>query len=230
MIPLQLHLLAHPKSEPSWRLTEALMRRFMDPPASGGLRVPVLMTPDTGDGSPPEWDTDDGVRLDAAEHTVVVVLSDSVMAQTVAGGTRAKWKAFLDAGARRAPVGESQHYVFGVAVGGDGFRLEDTRHMLSVDEPPWEDDDDRPWENEADGDYGEHLRKWVDRQIDELALQITLRAIQLLDPRVFASPDSSSSSPSKKPCSCFSATLMRTSRTTTRIRCGQCNRRFVICP
>lgn len=182
MIPLQLHLLAHPDSKPSRRLAEALMDRFMDPPATGGLRVPVWLTPDRGDGLPPDWDRD--VQLDAAEHTVVVVLSDSVMTQTVAGGKGKQWKEFLDEGVRRAPVGVSPHYVFGVAVGADGFRLEDKRHMLHVDEPPWEDDD-----QQADTDYDRRIGKWLGSQIDDLALQITLRAIQLLDPRVVAAPD-----------------------------------------
>jgi hypothetical protein len=97
------------------------------------------------------------------------VLSDSVMAQTVAGGTGAQWKAFLDEGVKQA------------AVGADGFRLADGQHMLHVGEPPWED--------EVDRDYSTQLQEWVDSQIDELALQITLRAIQLLDPRVVAAPD-----------------------------------------
>jgi hypothetical protein len=42
MFPLHISLLAHPKSEPSRRLAEALMRRFVDSPASGGSRVREL--------------------------------------------------------------------------------------------------------------------------------------------------------------------------------------------
>ena len=152
------------------------MKRFMDPPASGGLRIPVRMTPDRGDGLPPQWDSDDGVQLDAAAHTIVVVLSDSWMTMTVPHDNESKWIAFLDEGVKRAPVGNSPHYVFGVAVGRDGYRLEDKRHMLSVSEPPWE--------NEVDGDYKQLLQKWIDSEVDELALQITLRAIQLFDPLV----------------------------------------------
>ena len=47
--PLHLHLLAHPKSEGANELASALMRRFVEPPASGGLRIPVFFTPDRGD-------------------------------------------------------------------------------------------------------------------------------------------------------------------------------------
>jgi hypothetical protein len=81
--PLRLCLLAHPRSASARLLAQELMRRFVDPPASGGLRVPVLFTPDRGDGLPPDWDGNDGVRLETALHTLVVVLVDARMAQRV---------------------------------------------------------------------------------------------------------------------------------------------------
>ncbi len=179
MFPLQLHLLAHPDSKPSRRLAEAIMQRFMDPPASGGLRVPVWMTPDRGDGLPPQWDRD--VRLDAAQHTVVVVLADSVSMQTVAGGPGLAWQAFYREGVARAPVGKSPHYMIGLAVGSNGLRLSNEHDVLSVGEPPWED--------EVDGDYDAALQEWIDREIDGIALEITLCVIRLLDPRMEAAPD-----------------------------------------
>lgn len=85
-IPLRLFLLAHPNSESAGLLAQELMLRFVDPPASGGLRLPVFFTPDRGEELPPVWD-DDGVNLDAATHTLVVVLSDARMARFVDDGT-----------------------------------------------------------------------------------------------------------------------------------------------
>lgn len=181
MIPLQLHLLAHPKSEPSRQLADALTRRFVDPPASGGLRVPVRLTPVRKDGSPPKWDGDDGVVLDGAEHTIVVVLSDSVMVQTVDGGKGKQWKKFLKEGIQKAPVGDSPHYVICVAAGESGFAIHDKRNLLRVGEPP------RKQQTKAG--FEKEIQKWIDKEIDLLALQITLRAIQLLDPQVVEAPD-----------------------------------------
>ncbi|MGH8590810.1 MAG: hypothetical protein ACREXX_16230, partial [Gammaproteobacteria bacterium] len=71
--PLHAHLLAHPKSEAANELASALMRRFVEPPASGGLRIPVFFTPDRGDDLPPKINTEVGLNLDAAQHTIVVV-------------------------------------------------------------------------------------------------------------------------------------------------------------
>ena len=81
--PLRLFLLAHPKSGSAGLLAQELMRRFVEPPASGGLRLPVWLTPDRGDGLPLAWDGDDGINLDAAVHTLVVVLADARMARRV---------------------------------------------------------------------------------------------------------------------------------------------------
>lgn len=61
--PLHLHLLAHPKSAEANQLAAALMRRFVEPPASGGLRIPVFFTPDRGDDLPPALDTEEGLKL-----------------------------------------------------------------------------------------------------------------------------------------------------------------------
>ena len=134
-IPLRLFLLAHPKSESAALLAQELMRRFVDPPASGGLRLPVFFTPDRGDGKPPEWGGDDGINLDAAAHTLVVVLADAVMAQTVDGGTGDEWTAFLEEGIQHAQPSRA-HMVFGVAIGKEGYLLSGNRHMVGVSEAP----------------------------------------------------------------------------------------------
>ena len=74
--PLQLHLLAHPQSQEAKGLATALMHRFVEPPASGGLRIPVFFTPDRGDDLPPQLNATEGLNLDAAKHTIVVILAD----------------------------------------------------------------------------------------------------------------------------------------------------------
>lgn len=98
------------------------------------------MTPDRGDGLPLQWDRD--VKLDAARHTIVVVLADSVSMQTVANGPGEAWKAFCRDGVARTPVGKSPHYMIGLAVGSAGFQLSNEFDVLSVAEPPWEEEVD----------------------------------------------------------------------------------------
>jgi hypothetical protein len=110
--PLHLHLLAHPKSDGANELASALMRRFVEPPASGGLRIPVFFTPDRGDDRPPELDPEGGLNLDAAEHTIVVVLADERMLRTVPNGTGDAWIAFVRRGIELAPLDASPHHVY----------------------------------------------------------------------------------------------------------------------
>ena len=52
--PLHIYLLAHPQSQTATKLAADLMQRFVEPPASGGLRIPVFFTPDLGNHLPPE--------------------------------------------------------------------------------------------------------------------------------------------------------------------------------
>lgn len=66
--PLHLHLLAHPKSDVANVIAADLMRRFVEPPASGGLRIPVFFTPDRGDDLPPPLEAEGGISLDGAVH------------------------------------------------------------------------------------------------------------------------------------------------------------------
>ncbi|MDR4651779.1 MAG: hypothetical protein MRJ52_05190 [Nitrosomonas sp.] len=69
--PLRLHLLAHPKSETVSDLAAQLMHRFVEPPASGGLHVPVFFTPDRDDDLPSTLNTPGGLNPDAAQHTII---------------------------------------------------------------------------------------------------------------------------------------------------------------
>jgi len=80
--PLHLHLLAHPKSDVANAIAAALMRRFVEPPASGGLRIPVFFTPDRGDDLPPPLEAESGIYLDAAQHSILVILGDQRMVRT----------------------------------------------------------------------------------------------------------------------------------------------------
>lgn len=189
-IPLRLFLLAHPQSESAGLLGQELMRRFVDPPASGGLRVPVFVTPDRGDGLPPAWDGLDGIQLDASRHTLVVVLADARMALRVSlkkdeKATGAKWQQFLDEGAQRAPVGVSPHHVFGVAIAkprneqdsadANVFALGQARHVLGVPKEPVP-----RQEGESDEAYSQRFNAWLMAAADEIALHISIRAIRLL--------------------------------------------------
>ena len=100
--PLHIHLLAHPQSEAANALASALMRRFVEPPASGGLRVPVFFTPDRGNDLPPDIDKGE-LNLDSAQHTVVVILADERMLRVVPQGTGHEWRGFAQpASSRRA--------------------------------------------------------------------------------------------------------------------------------
>ncbi len=193
-IPLRLFLLAHPKSESAALLAQELMRRFVDPPASGGLRLPVFFTPDRGDGKPPEWGGDDGINLDAAAHTLVVVLADAVMAQTVDGGTGDEWTAFLEEGIQHAQPSRA-HMVFGVAIGKEGYLLSGNRHMVGVSEAP---DGLNPGESPTD--FKTRIQPWLDSAADDAALHITIRALQLLEPKA---QEATPGSPKKLPVQLF---------------------------
>ena len=50
--PLCIHLLGHPKSKDAQRLALQLTEYFRQDPLSGGVRVPVFLTPDRGDDQP----------------------------------------------------------------------------------------------------------------------------------------------------------------------------------
>lgn len=175
--PIQLFLLAHPKSTACQALAVALMRRFVDPPATAGLRIPTRFTPDRGDDLPPEWEGVDGINLSAAEHTLVVLLSDTRMVRTVAGGTGNQWKQFYAEGLRRTQLSPSEHYVFAFATDSSGFKLSSNEHVIRI-EP------ECPALSGVATADGKVVDDWVKKVVDDAALHITVRAIQKLEPRV----------------------------------------------
>lgn len=139
------------------------MVRFVEPPASGGLRIPVFFTPDRGDDLPPRVGPEEGLDLDAAEHTLVVVLADARMARVVHGGTGKAWKAFIERTIAKAPLGSSPHHVLPVALDNRGFDLSERRHFLPATLKAQEGSQDIS-----------------DRRLAEISLHIAARAIQLL--------------------------------------------------
>jgi len=161
--PLHLYLLAHPKSDAANELAAALMRRFVELPASGGLRIPVFLTLDQGDDLPPRLDAERGLNLDAAQHTIIVVLGDKRMLRTVPSGTGDAWIAFVQQALARAPLDASPHHVLPVALDKQGLRLSDRHHVLP-----------------AVFKDREHAKEVAQRRRAEVSFHIAARAIQLL--------------------------------------------------
>lgn len=161
--PLHVHLLAHTCSASAQQIAKALMTRLVEPPASGGLRVPVFFTPDWGDGQPPKLTGNASFTLEAAEHTLVVVLADATMLRTVPSGTGNEWKDFVQHVRRLAPLDASPHHLLPVALDRVGFSINDACHVL----PAF-----------LDTSLEERLAK--ERQLAELSFHIAARAIQLL--------------------------------------------------
>jgi len=161
--PLHLHILAHPQSKPANELATALMRRFVEPPANGGLRIPVFLTPKRGDDLPPRLDGVEGLDLNAAQHTIVVVLADERMVRTVAGGTGDAWAEFVQDAITATPLNSSPHHILPVALDEQGFAVSGRQHVLpalrkdSLDE-----------------------KAALDQQIAQISFHIAARAIQLL--------------------------------------------------
>ena len=179
---LQLYLLAHPHSLAGQRLASGLMSRFMDPPATGGLRIPAFFTPDRNDGCPPRWSSADEINLDTSEHTIVFVISDHVMTRQYndeAKATFEAWRSFFVEGIQRATASEGSHSVFAVSIDDNGFALADSENMLAARKPA-----PQRMEHEDEGHYSERIDSWVSENVDDIALELTIRAIQLFDPRV----------------------------------------------
>jgi hypothetical protein len=162
--PLHLYLLAHPKSAEANNVASALMRRFVEPPASGGLRIPVFFTPDRGDDLPPGLGPGGGVDLDAARHSIVVVLADERMVRTVPSGTGDAWVAFTRSAIDRAALAVSPHHVLPVALEQEGFGLSDARHVLP-----------------ATIDPGMKAEEAVEKRLSEISFHVAARALQLLE-------------------------------------------------
>jgi hypothetical protein len=162
--PLALHLLAHPQSDTGNQVASALMRHFVEPPASGGLRIPVFFTPDRGNDLPPLFDAEEGLNFNAAQHTIVVVLGDARMLRTISRGTGKEWIAFVQQALNLAPLGESPHHVLPVALDQDGFRLSQRQHVLPAMLK------DNMTATEA-----------AEQRLAELSFHIAARGIQLLE-------------------------------------------------
>ncbi|MCP4043413.1 MAG: TIR domain-containing protein [Gammaproteobacteria bacterium] len=161
--PLQLYLLAHPASETAGKLATSLMAHFVEPPASGGLRLPVMFTPNRNDGLPPPLEGRDRLDLNGAEHSLVVVLADARMARTQGpGATGDAWKTFLGEVIESAPLGASPHHVLPVALDENAFSLSQAQHIL----PALATD---------------HTEDGEDQRLAEISLHIAARAIQLLE-------------------------------------------------
>lgn len=161
--PLHVHLLAHPLSSNAKEIAQALMARLVEPPASGGLRVPVFFTPDWGDSLPPRLTGKDSINLETATHSLVVVLADTIMLRTVPSGTGNEWKDFVRHIQAQAPLDASPHHVLPVALDRAGFGINDKCHVLPAFlDPSLE-------ENPA-----------KERRLAELSFHIAARAIQLL--------------------------------------------------
>ncbi len=161
--PLILHLFAHPKSELANQLAFDLMSRFVEPPASGGLRIPVFFCPDKGDDLPPELNVDGGLKLDAAQHTIIAVLADARMLRTVLSGTGGAWKSFVRHAIELTPLNESPHHVLPIAIEPEGFQLSDSLHILPAS-----------FKNEV-------TQAEKDRRFAEISFHSAARAIQLLE-------------------------------------------------
>lgn len=161
--PLHVHLLAHKRSISANQIAQALMVRLVEPPASGGLRLPVFFTPDWGDSQPPRLTGNNALNLEAAEHTLVVVLADAPMLRTVPNGTGNEWKDFVQHVRALTPLDANPHHLLPVALDRVGFGINDECHVLPVF---------------LDASLEECLAK--ERQLAELSFHIAARAIQLL--------------------------------------------------
>ena len=161
--PLHIHLLAHPQSPVANQLATALLHRFVEPPASGGLRIPVFFTPDRGDDLPPTLSSED-LNLDAAQHTIVVILADDRMMRTVPAGTGAAWRNFTQKAVEQTPLDASGHHVLPIALDQIGFEVGGRIHVLP-----------------AMLQEGMSAQSAADRRLAEISFHVAARAIQLLE-------------------------------------------------
>ena len=129
---LHLHLLAHPESATARQLCVDLQQHFVAPPVSGGIRIPVFYTPANGDSLPPALDVEDGLSLDAAEHTLVVIVGDQRMVQTIREGTGTAWIEFAQRLRALTPLDQSPHHVLVIALDPAAFQLSPENLALSA--------------------------------------------------------------------------------------------------
>lgn len=138
-------------------LAEKLLRQFVEPPATIGLRIPTFFGPDNGDSLPPPLRGPQSLDLDVAEHTIVVLLADQQMVRQVAAeDTGEQWREFARKLTSRTKSKKCQHHVFAVALDAHGFDLLPGRHIVKAFDESWA------------------------GQVNEISLQISICAIQLL--------------------------------------------------
>lgn len=162
--PLHIHLLAHPHSDVANELVQSLWARLVEAPASGGLRVPVFFAPDCGDEMPPTLVGDGAIKLDAAQHTLVVVLADAQMLRTVPSGTGGNWQNFVRHLRAQTPLDISPHHLLPVAIDQEGFRINDQGHVLP-----------------ALLNASLALSAAIEQRLAELSFHVAARALQLLE-------------------------------------------------
>jgi hypothetical protein len=157
--PLSIYILFHPKSATSRELALGLYRQFMTAGSGAGLRIPIRFAEVRQDDLPPE-----ALKLDDAEHTLVVPLVDARMAQRARAVDRPvadAWAVLLTQLVTNLIDQPSPHGLLPVAVGAGAFglatQLED-RSFVRLDR----------FDNEPD------------KKLPDLCFQVAAAALQLL--------------------------------------------------
>ena len=185
-LPLRLFLLAHPNSTSAGLLATELMRRFVDPPGRGGLRLSVRLTPhpaiapaaapdQTQNGFAPNWKRDFATAVASAEHALVVILADDMMAQEVFDNTGTHWRNFIADAQQQLDAAAPAHKLLGVAAGNSAFRLFPGKNMVRVPSAP----------DAAPGTAT--FQTWLSEAADTIAIHIAIHAFSLLEPKAKAS-------------------------------------------
>ncbi len=176
-LTLRLFLLAHPQSQSAHQLALELMRRFVDPPGRGGLRVSVRLTPHNTAGLPPDPQQLVNGPLAASQHALVIVLGDDVMATEAFGGTAQHWRRFIAETRTLLNQTPQQHLLLGIALEESAFSLDPGHNQIRLPQPP-----------QASADSPE-FRSWLSTAADTAALHIALHAVSLLNPAASAAHD-----------------------------------------
>lgn len=185
-VPLRLFLIAHPKSTGAQKLAAELMRRFVDPPGRGGLRVSVRFAPPNDAGVPPDWKSWLAPQVAECQHALIVVLADDLMTQEVFDDTGSRWKNFVDEIRRELESIGQQHRLLTLAVGAGGFALCPGRNMVRLPGYP---------ENQT---AGSEIQNWLTDATDTAALHIAMHAVSLLQPKAQAT-----AAPGRRPFQLF---------------------------
>ena len=116
--PLHVHFLFHPKSELARGLAEGFVAEWMPEPGTPGLRIPTFLTPTSEEGLPPGE-----LPLDDADHCLVVLLVDRVMARRQRGQGK-QWSAFARGLMAAHPSGD-RHQILPVILDQQGFDFDE---------------------------------------------------------------------------------------------------------